>query len=105
MMSGSIGNFTDVYGVGACLLWILSGRTPASQTFFADGKRSRSQISECLALGLKDLDTTGLSIGLEAALAEDFRKRTQTVDELLRVVESWGQETLDSNPSTEILNL
>ena len=39
LMEGKVGSFTDVYGVGGSLLWLLSGgRTPAAQALVGDDR-------------------------------------------------------------------
>ena len=44
------GNYTDVFGVGATLLWILTSRTPAAKALVGEGRtRSVEHLMEIVA--------------------------------------------------------
>ena len=56
MMKGEIGNYTDVFGVGATLLWILTSRTPAAKALVGQGRtRSVDDLMEIVAPKLEPI--------------------------------------------------
>jgi hypothetical protein len=72
MMKGEIGNYTDVFGVGATLLWILTSRTPAAKALVGQGRtRSVDDLMEIVAPKLEPI-AVGAGGGEGAEVVRDL---------------------------------
>ena len=105
-----MGSYTDVFGVGSFLLWLLSGRTPAAKALVGQGReRSVADLVEVISPKLEQLECVvsyDASVGtetargrggpvwdvcvlLERACKEEKEKRVQRVEALMTDVHKW----------------
>ena len=80
---------TDIFGLSAILLWLISGYKPRDPIFQGPKRRSKQIIKSVLEKRLKNVDCRSLAACLEKGLAGDPRLRYHSAKLLYNSVRNW----------------